>query len=227
MCRFVRLRGSPVQHAGSGSALGIRHPSSLRLPDRSIAVANVKSVPPVLANVRHASRPWSSPCKAFTGLAHLSYSAPPQRFASPSRLRARDLLRGIGTMDSEDVAMAVQTEASDTKPIEILNDDAPLPAGQAEVALDPESDEDIPIEAEELKEALGRPPPVNSSYLPLPWEGRLGYVSRICYLWSECCNTDLSGLSEHIFAVFQPSRLLLTHMSHRVHSRESTPAGGP
>ena len=30
---------------------------------------------------------------------------------------------------------------------------------------------------EELKEALGRPPPVNSGYLPLPWKGRLGYVS--------------------------------------------------
>ena len=32
---------------------------------------------------------------------------------------------------------------------------------------------------EELKDALGRPPPVNSGYLPLPWKGRLGYVSYI------------------------------------------------
>lgn len=44
---------------------------------------------------------------------------------------------------------------------------------------DPESDEDVPVEAEELQDALSRPPPVNSSYLPLPWRGRLGYVSRV------------------------------------------------
>ena len=46
-----------------------------------------------------------------------------------------------------------------------------------DVPPDPESDEDIPVQAEELQEALSRPPPVNSSYLPLPWKGRLGYVS--------------------------------------------------
>ena len=44
-------------------------------------------------------------------------------------------------------------------------------------ALDPESDDNVPVEAEELQEALSRPPAVNSSYLPLPWTGRLGYVS--------------------------------------------------
>jgi UV DNA damage endonuclease len=43
--------------------------------------------------------------------------------------------------------------------------------------LDPEAAEDEEVDEEELKEALGRPPPVNSSYLPLPWKGRLGYVS--------------------------------------------------
>ncbi|KAL4891557.1 UV-endonuclease UvdE-domain-containing protein [Aspergillus ambiguus] len=48
--------------------------------------------------------------------------------------------------------------------------------------LDPESDEDVPVEAEELQEALSRPPPVNSSYLPLPWKGRLGYACLNTYL---------------------------------------------
>ena len=43
--------------------------------------------------------------------------------------------------------------------------------------MDPESDGDVPVEAEELQDALTRAPPVNSSYLPLPWKGRLGYVS--------------------------------------------------
>lgn len=47
--------------------------------------------------------------------------------------------------------------------------------------LDPEVDSDIPAGEEELKEAVSRPPAVNSSYLPLPWKGRLGYV---CTIWS-------------------------------------------
>ncbi|KZF19542.1 UV-endonuclease UvdE [Xylona heveae TC161] len=35
---------------------------------------------------------------------------------------------------------------------------------------------------EDVKAALGRPPPVNSSYLPLPWKGRLGYACLCTYL---------------------------------------------
>ncbi|KAL4912293.1 UV-endonuclease UvdE-domain-containing protein [Aspergillus aurantiobrunneus] len=49
-------------------------------------------------------------------------------------------------------------------------------------SIDPESDEDVPVEAEELQEALSRAPPVNSSYLPLPWKGRLGYACLNTYL---------------------------------------------
>lgn len=76
------------------------------------------------------------------------------------------------------MAVDVAVDDVDIKPADILNEDVALPDGRAEAALDPESDEDIPVEAEELQEALGRPPPVNSSYLPLPWNGRLGYVSH-------------------------------------------------
>jgi hypothetical protein len=41
---------------------------------------------------------------------------------------------------------------------------------------DPEAEGEELADEEELKEALSRPPPVNSDYLPLPWKGRLGYV---------------------------------------------------
>lgn len=45
--------------------------------------------------------------------------------------------------------------------------------------LDPEADGVEEADEEEIKEALSRPPPVNSDYLPLPWNGRrLGYVRR-------------------------------------------------
>ena len=48
--------------------------------------------------------------------------------------------------------------------------------------LDPEAEEDIEAGDEEIQEALSRPPPVNSSYLPLPWKGRLGYACLNTYL---------------------------------------------
>lgn len=53
------------------------------------------------------------------------------------------------------------------------------PATDAGVPGDPEDAEGAEGEEgdeAEFKEALSRPPPVNSSYLPLPWKGRLGYV---------------------------------------------------
>lgn len=43
--------------------------------------------------------------------------------------------------------------------------------------LDPEAKDEEEADEEELQAALSRPPPVNSDYLPLPWKGRLGYVS--------------------------------------------------
>lgn len=42
---------------------------------------------------------------------------------------------------------------------------------------DPEAEGEEAADEEELTEALSRAPPVNSDYLPLPWKGRLGYVS--------------------------------------------------
>lgn len=72
------------------------------------------------------------------------------------------------------MASATNT-GSDEKPADILEGD--IPSADRQASLDPESDVEVPLEADELKEALGRPPPVHSSYLPLPWKGRLGYVS--------------------------------------------------
>lgn len=52
-----------------------------------------------------------------------------------------------------------------------------------DVGLDPEADEeDEEADPEEVKEALSRPPPVNSDYLPLPWKGRIGYACLCTYL---------------------------------------------
>lgn len=52
----------------------------------------------------------------------------------------------------------------------------PQAAVKDEAVVDPEVAEEEAVPLEELQEALGRPPPVNSGYLPLPWKGRLGFV---------------------------------------------------
>lgn len=46
-----------------------------------------------------------------------------------------------------------------------------------EALSDPEAEGEEVVDEEDLKQALARPPPVNSDYLPLPWKGRIGYVS--------------------------------------------------
>ena len=44
--------------------------------------------------------------------------------------------------------------------------------------VDPDGDEAGMVEdVDVLKREAGRPPPVNSDYLPLPWKGRMGYVN--------------------------------------------------
>ncbi|KAF2752857.1 UV-endonuclease UvdE [Pseudovirgaria hyperparasitica] len=48
--------------------------------------------------------------------------------------------------------------------------------------VDPEDDALEEADEEELQEALTRPPPVNSSVLPLPWKGRLGFACLNTYL---------------------------------------------
>lgn len=52
------------------------------------------------------------------------------------------------------------------------------------MAGDPEAEdaENGEADEEELKQALSRPPPVNSDYLPLPWKGRIGYACLNTYL---------------------------------------------
>jgi UV DNA damage endonuclease len=49
---------------------------------------------------------------------------------------------------------------------------------EAEQRPDPEADEATAAEdIDTIKKEAARPPPVNSGILPLPWKGRLGYVS--------------------------------------------------
>ncbi|KAF2093189.1 UV-endonuclease UvdE [Rhizodiscina lignyota] len=61
----------------------------------------------------------------------------------------------------------------------------------ASTLVDPEAEGEEEADEEEVKEALSRPPPVNSDYLPLPWKGRLGYA---------CLNTYLRNSNPPVFS---------------------------
>ncbi len=67
--------------------------------------------------------------------------------------------------------------------------------------LDPEAEGDEEADEEEIQAALSRPPPVNSDYLPLPWKGRLGYVSFAQAIdYSRSLLTAFRLVYAHIFA---------------------------
>ena len=75
--------------------------------------------------------------------------------------------------------------------------------------LDPDGDEEGPAEdVDAIKLEARRPPPVNSDYLPLPWKGRLGYVSDfdlhklyedIADVNQACLNTYLRSCNPPVF----------------------------
>ena len=71
--------------------------------------------------------------------------------------------------------------------------------------LDPEADGDEEADEEEIQAALSRPPPVNSDYLPLPWKGRLGYVS---FAYSVDYSTPILNASRLVCAHIFASRIL-------------------
>lgn len=86
-------------------------------------------------------------------------------------------------------------------------------SGETEEARrDPEADEDdVDADPEEVKEALSRPPPINSDYLPLPWKGRLGYACLCTYLrYSnppvfQSRTTRIASILEHRHPLKDPS----------------------
>lgn len=65
------------------------------------------------------------------------------------------------------------------------------PVASVEVDTEARAEGDEAADPEELKVAMSRPPAVNSSYLPLPWKGRLGYA---------CLNTYLRQATPPVFS---------------------------
>jgi len=86
----------------------------------------------------------------------------PQVLDAPQSKAAAKKKRATAPTKGPDNAKTKDAEVKVTETVEKLGD--------------PEVEGEEAVDEEELKEALSRPPPINSDYLPLPWKGRLGYV---------------------------------------------------
>ena len=196
--------------ASSSAQFRFRHvPASWPLT-RPVAVANKSlSGPKSVSDL--APLPLRARVNARTRIAVHSCArrSPIPITSSPVRLFSVQSSRGTVSMGAQDASVLLQDDGRNGNGI------------PAQDGLDPESEEEVPVEAEELQDALTRPPAVNSSYLPLPWKGRLGYVSLICALSSCVYLLMRKGLFEYVSALFQSSRVLLANMSHSLYPRES------
>lgn len=110
-----------------------------------------------------------------------------KRNRKPSSLNHLEApVRTAKTLSAEDIKIRPQ-ESPSPKPQKLHNDGLDKEDPEARDGGDGEEEAD----PEELKDALSRPPPVNSSYLPLPWKGRLGYA---------CLNTYLRTANPPVFS---------------------------
>lgn len=92
--------------------------------------------------------------------------------------------------------------------------------------LDPEADGEEEADEEEIQAALSRPPPVHSDYLPLPWKGRLGYVSALDPGLLPYSLLTAIGVSKYLSTLLKPSRLCIPNLSNCFYTRESPSTEG-
>lgn len=91
--------------------------------------------------------------------------------------------------DLSDVEKAVKAKAGPAKSTKAAATAKKVP--EKEQAIDPEEEGVEDEDPEDIKIAVSRPPAVNSSFLPLPWKGRLGYA---------CLNTYLRTATPPVFS---------------------------
>ncbi len=121
----------------------------------------------------------------------MAMRASPDGHEQPTGAAAALGSNGTGVSNGTVPAAASSKRKNKTAPVKVEHEDNTItpingvkqnvtdPATTAGWPGDPGAVDDLDAENEdegEVKEALSRPPPVNSEYLPLPWKGRLGYV---------------------------------------------------
>ncbi|KAI4675171.1 UV-damage endonuclease [Alternaria novae-zelandiae] len=115
--------------------------------------------------------------------------APVANGAAPAANAAKNKRKKAGAQQ-----IKVEEEDTNNGAVNGVAGNVTAPAASTGVAADPDDVDNLEAEDEdeaEVQEALSRPPPVNSEYLPLPWKGRLGYA---------CLNTYLRSATPPVFS---------------------------
>jgi UV DNA damage endonuclease len=106
---------------------------------------------------------------------------------TPKPAKRKELSSGLELSDLEAAAVEIVAEKSKSGPRKKTSPKKE----EAVETTDPEADGEELAHPEEIKEALSKPPPVNSDYLPLPWKGMIGYA---------CLNTYLRTATPPVFS---------------------------
>ncbi|CAG8959668.1 hypothetical protein HYFRA_00001572 [Hymenoscyphus fraxineus] len=185
------LRASPDAD-GKGESLDIKRVASLEQPTISVAKPVLTKEEDSDSSLSDAISPVPTPVKK------------PRKAPTKSSVSAKK---------GSDEIKAFKAEQAAKKAAELAKVKKEDDEDEWDKRQDPDGDEMGPIEeVDVLKKEAGRPPPVNSDYLPLPWKGRLGYACLNTYLrfsnppifTSRTCR--MSSIVEHRHPLKDPSQ---------------------
>lgn len=140
----------------------------------SVAIEKIKQGPPVTPAKTHAMKVQSKKKDNDSPLSELKAQAPT---TTPAKKKKSPTKSSIAAKKGSDEIKAFRAEQAARKVAEQQKIKKEDDGDEWEKRQDPDGDDAGAVEdIEIIKTEAGRPPPVNSDYLPLPWKGRLGYV---------------------------------------------------
>lgn len=130
------------------------------------------------------------------GMSALRASPDGHEAAAPESHLAPDMSNGVVNGDASQTSNGVPAtkgrgKKAGTTQVKVEPEESKAAVVAPAWADDADEAEGLEEDETEVKEALARPPPVNSDYLPLPWKGRLGYA---------CLNTYLRNANPPVFS---------------------------
>jgi UV DNA damage endonuclease len=158
------------------------------LPDLPSLSHEMPIPPPPVASIKHpaSKRQASNRNKIETNPNHNTEildgktslrASPDAETATPSKQKKKTPTKSsIAAKKGLDEIKAFKAEqaAKKSAEIKVQKEDC---EDEWDKRQDPDGDDAALLEdVDAMKKEAGRPPPVNSDYLPLPWKGRLGYV---------------------------------------------------
>ena len=177
-----------------------RKASNIAQPASATSDASILDIRPPPAK-RRSKAPQSQPIKPEPGIngviegqaalrASPDAHGPDEKFQikepAPRVARIKEEVESIPSLIDDASSLSELSENEPSLPPgkgKAVKPSAPVNIAKQESSIaDPEAEADEEADEEEIKEALSRPPPVNSDYLPLPWKGRLGYACLNTYL---------------------------------------------